>query len=624
MNFKLRSAIIFLLSTSFSFTCFSQINQWTWMQGDSTSNNIAVNQSPGTTSPANTPGGRRFMASWTDNTGNLYLYGGICSGPSFGSFYYLNDLWKYDPSLNEWKTLVPTGQAPQFKAGSAYWTDRDKNFWLFGGSGNDMWKYAVSTNTWTKLSGSNNATNGHYGSLNTPSASNIPGGRAFPYFWADKVGNFWIYGGTGFGATGAQQSFLSDLWKYNVSTGIWTWVAGDSTINHAGDFGIINVPAASNNPGGRYEGSSWVDDDNNLWLFGGAKSDGGTLGGTYIMNDVWKYDILLNQWIWKKGSLPGPASLPHYNSPGIFDPANTPGSTLGSTTCKDADGNFWLFGGVGLDPVAQAFGNLNTLWKYDPGTNEWAFIKGDAIFWGTATYGIKGIADAANKPGARAFTASWTDNAGNLWFYGGGGLPPGATTTALTFQHNDLWKFTLVDPLPVKLIAFTGKLQNETVLLNWTTENEINVDRYEIERSFNGINFEKIARVNAQNLDKYNVNDIVSEFKGKIIYYRLRMVDADGKFSYSNMIKFHIPVNVQFTLYPNPANNYTSIRFNKNISGHLFAKITDITGKTVMQNDLLAEDGETILSTKNLTAGTYTVTVVYDNNRFTATLVIAR
>ena len=92
-------------------------------------------------------------------------------------------------------------------------------------------------------------------------------------------------------------------------------------------------------------------------------------------------------------------------------------------------------------------------------------------------------------------------------------------------------------PLPLKLLSFSGDRNSRTTFLRWTTDNEQQVDRFEIQRSFNAAIFVTIGNTagrNSGNREFYNFEDH-STFQG-IAYYRLRSVDLDGKFSFSKII----------------------------------------------------------------------------------------
>ena len=113
---------------------------------------------------------------------------------------------------------------PGSRANPVSWTDASGNLWLFGGAGydstgtegalNDLWEYSPSAKIWTWLGGSDtvNAV-GVYGTQDVPSASNMPGARENAVSWIDTSGNLWLFGGDGFDSTGTE-GMLNDLWRY--------------------------------------------------------------------------------------------------------------------------------------------------------------------------------------------------------------------------------------------------------------------------------------------------------------------------------------------------------------------------------------------------------------------------
>jgi hypothetical protein len=114
------------------------------------------------------------------------------------------------------KGTAASGNVPGARLGSATWTDTSGNLWLFGGTGfdstgaltelDDLWKF--SNGEWTWVSGSNvGGQAGTYGNEGTLMPGNDPGSRVSPITWTDSSGNFWLFGGQG--------GFLkNDLWKY--------------------------------------------------------------------------------------------------------------------------------------------------------------------------------------------------------------------------------------------------------------------------------------------------------------------------------------------------------------------------------------------------------------------------
>jgi N-acetylneuraminic acid mutarotase len=338
---------------------------------------------------------------------------------------------------------------PGGREGAASWKDMQGNFWLFGGNGydyignsdklNDLWKYNPVTNEWTWVKGSNViAQVGTYGTMGVPSPGNNPGSRGFAASWVDASGDFWLFGGNGYGGT-ASLGNLSDLWKYNISSNEWTWMGGSSLVFQPGDYGTIGVSAPTNMPGSRYSACTWKDSSDDLWLLGGV---GNTSSPSIVgsLNDLWKYNILNNEWTWIKGSNTINQNG-SYGLLGLASPANEPGAREMASSWTDAQGAFWLFGGKGYDAGSAVSGYLNDLWKYDAGTNEWTWLKGSDTLNRSGVYGTAGIAASSNMPGARAGAMTWIDAIGTMWLAQGQGYPSAPAVGNL----NDIWKFNKIN-----------------------------------------------------------------------------------------------------------------------------------------------------------------------------------
>ncbi|MFX0092450.1 MAG: Kelch repeat-containing protein [Candidatus Hodarchaeota archaeon] len=96
----------------------------------------------------------------------------------------------------------------------------------------------------------------------------------------------WLFGG--YGNDTSTFGRLNDLWRYDVSTGYWTWISGSNTANQVGTYGAQGTPAASNVPGARQQSISWIDASGDLWLFGGGGYSASP--GAGALNDLWWYD----------------------------------------------------------------------------------------------------------------------------------------------------------------------------------------------------------------------------------------------------------------------------------------------------------------------------------------------
>jgi N-acetylneuraminic acid mutarotase len=417
MEMARRVFACFQLSLLLSFSAFTSasltaqgLNQgeWTWMSGASTIPNYVSTDSGisgvygklGTFAATNTPGSRYGEATWVDASGNFWLFGGAgyASDTAFGS---VDDLWEYSPAINQWA-------------------------WMGGNSASALVKSEF----------------GVYGTLGVPSANNLPGGRSNAVTWVDANGNFWLFGGYGYAATGA--GVLNDLWTYSPFSHEWTWMGGSSVATDSGLDGISGVygsvgqASSTTYPGSRVFAAGWADSNGNLWLFGGAGFD--SVGTDGVLNDLWKYDPAANRWTWVSGSNAAPGQF--LGQPGVYGtlgvpaPGNVPAGREIGAEWTDKAGNFWLFGGWGSEFNGKG-DFLNDLWKFNPATNEWTWRSGSPIIAGYGSYGTLGVASAANCPGGRVYSVSWTDANGNLWLFGGNGFAADGFGDTL----NDLWEF---------------------------------------------------------------------------------------------------------------------------------------------------------------------------------------
>jgi N-acetylneuraminic acid mutarotase len=182
-------------------------SQWAWMGGDSAAGNdcsaITPNQPAiycdippvygalGTPATTNNPGSREEAVSWTDGSGNFWLFGGynLLQGTlGQNGQVIFNDLWEFNPLASEWAWMGGTDVTPIC---------------------------SVCANS------------GVYGMLGTPDSSNMPGSREGASAWVDSNGYIWLFGGNGLGADKTNPySSLNDLWKYESTTGSAPIVAG--------------------------------------------------------------------------------------------------------------------------------------------------------------------------------------------------------------------------------------------------------------------------------------------------------------------------------------------------------------------------------------------------------------
>lgn len=112
--------------------------------------------------------------------------------------------------------------------------------------------------------------------------------------------------------------------------------------------------------------------------------------------------------------------------------------------------------------------------------------------------------------------------------------------------------------LPLSLISFSGSKQINDALLQWKTANEINVSHFEVQRSNDGQTFTSLGNV-AAGSSFYSFTDANTFSSRTMAFYRLKSIDTDGRFTYSNIIKLSKLAGAALTVYPNPVNDVLTI-----------------------------------------------------------------
>ena len=171
--------------------------------------------------------------------------------------------------------------------------------------------------------------------------------------------------------------------------------------------------------------------------------------------------------------------------------------------------------------------------------------------------------------------------------------------------------FTKMITIPVTWLSFNARLEDRVVLLDWKTATELNSSHFDVERSINGYQFEKIGRVkaagNSNTITSYDFTDRLP-VKG-MNYYRLKQVDLDGAFSYSETKKVEIKTDMPlFVLYNNPSNGSAITVKTANTAALL--GIFDIAGKKLKEIPIVNRTQQIDLSA--LPSGTYTAVLYKD------------
>ncbi len=199
----------------------------------------------------------------------------------------------------------------------------------------------------------------------------------------------------------------------------------------------------------------------------------------------------------------------------------------------------------------------------------------------------------------------------------------GSNLSSTTRQYGatfGCFNFPQESPLPVRLLTFSGSYRNQATTLNWQTANEIDFDHYEIQRSSNGSDFTSIGTQaakgnNMSTKEEYQFADNLNNVSGNVFYYRLKMVDIDGKSVYSNVVlirKDEKSIN-GISIAPNPVvNGMANVRFTSSTGGTVELRVVDLTGKVVLRQQNQIYEGNNSISLNDLSRlqpGIYTIQV---------------
>ena len=187
--------------------------------------------------------------------------------------------------------------------------------------------------------------------------------------------------------------------------------------------------------------------------------------------------------------------------------------------------------------------------------------------------------------------------------------------------------------LPVRLVDFSGTYKNGKAMLFWTTADESDIARFEIERSTDGLVYTLTGTTfpggNPGNTH-YNFADDLKDVSGNNFYYRLKIIDRDDKISYSRVLvlrRDNRSIN-GFTITPNPAiNGQTLITINSGTNTFVQVKVMDNNGRALLLQQNTIVTGNNTIPIKNmdrLPPGVYILQIISDNNTYSQKFELVR
>jgi len=185
--------------------------------------------------------------------------------------------------------------------------------------------------------------------------------------------------------------------------------------------------------------------------------------------------------------------------------------------------------------------------------------------------------------------------------------------------------------IPVELVSFAAQVSDEGVLLTWKTATEINNSGFEIEKSFDSESWNKIAFVEGNNgseITSYSYLD--KNIEASNVFYRLKQIDFDGTFEYSNIIEVVVDNPTKFELeqnYPNPFNPTTVIKFRLPQTANVELAVYNLLGQKVAElvnGKLEAGYYSFNFDASNLSNGIYFYELKADNNRSVKKMILQK
>lgn len=232
-------------------------------------------------------------------------------------------------------------------------------------------------------------------------------------------------------------------------------------------------------------------------------------------------------------------------------------------------------------------------------------------------------------------TYAWTGTAGTITSPTSlvttiSGLTPAGGIYTLTAQNNKGCVATNTisvssvncSILPIELLSFSAKRESGNVKVSWITQTDYHKNNYVLERSIDGVVFNEFSKIeDNENTSRIMTYSVVDKEPGNyIIYYRLKQIDEYGILKYSNIIivdEVKIKTFIS-NIHPNPTNSDIGFDFYAPIKGELNYNITDLTGRVLVSNTELIDEGNSKINTSfyDLPNGVYFLKVTFDKTNF--------
>ena len=172
-------------------------------------------------------------------------------------------------------------------------------------------------------------------------------------------------------------------------------------------------------------------------------------------------------------------------------------------------------------------------------------------------------------------------------------------------------------PPPLTLIGFGGQNKETVNSLFWTIADHQNFSYFDLQRSTNGQDFRDISQIQVDGNSDYSYDDNITADTATVYYYRLKLVDMDGNFKYSDVIKITVQLKEDFIFAnPNPFKDQLVINIHSQIQDNAVFVLTDLNGRQLLRKNESLTRGPNVVQineTGRLPDGTYILTIITSN-----------
>jgi hypothetical protein len=183
--------------------------------------------------------------------------------------------------------------------------------------------------------------------------------------------------------------------------------------------------------------------------------------------------------------------------------------------------------------------------------------------------------------------------------------------------------------LPVDWLYINAKRKDKVHHISWATQKEVNVSHYQLERrlskdgEFEAIGDKIVVSTSNNQIHQYETYDFDTQASG-LYYYRVKQVDFDGKFTYSDVVYVSFTGETDIVLYPSPAVNESNLEINLELPSAVDVKLFDASSRLIqsVMNTTLDEGGHTVkLDLNGLHAGVYNVVITINGQKINKKLI---